>query len=132
MFLVIKSDKAILPFFHNFDRDFGTLGKGITKIRLQIRTMHPQKRLYLNSGKLGCIISVKNNRLGCLFFQVTLQIKSFFLFDRTYIFKLFAFFLILCSCTFQLPYCQNTGKNPSFLHIYRFFIGETIFYTHFL
>ena len=56
-----------MAFFENFDRDFGTLGIGIAKIRLQIRTRHPQNGLYANFGKFSYIISVKNNRLGCVF-----------------------------------------------------------------
>ena len=56
-----------MPLFENFDRDFGTLGMGIVKIRLQIRTCRPGIRLCANFGKFGCIISVKKNQLACFF-----------------------------------------------------------------
>ena len=54
--------KQFCHFFDNFDRDFGTLGIGKAKIRL-----HPRNRLCANFGKFSYIISVKNNRLGCVF-----------------------------------------------------------------
>ena len=66
-----KRMKLFLPLFENFDRDFGTLGIEIVKIRLQIRTRRPRIRIYADFGKFGCIISVKNNQLAC-FFIVTL------------------------------------------------------------
>ena len=60
--------KRFFPFFENFNRDFGTLGMGIVQIGLQIRTRRPRIRLYAYFGKLGCIISFKNNQLACFFF----------------------------------------------------------------
>ena len=54
-----------MPFFRNFERDFGTLGRGIAKIGLQIRTRRPKIRLHANFGKFGCIISIENNQLAC-------------------------------------------------------------------
>ena len=60
-----KRMKRFFPFFENFDRDFGTLGTEIVKIWLQIRTFHRRIKLY---GNFGCVISLKNNQLACLFF----------------------------------------------------------------
>ena len=45
--------KPFLPFFENFDRDFGTLGIEIPKIGLQIRTRRLRNRLYANFGKFS-------------------------------------------------------------------------------
>ena len=59
--------KGFFPFFENFNRDFGTLGIEIVKIRLHIRTRRPRIRLYANFGKFGCIISLENNQLACFF-----------------------------------------------------------------
>ena len=55
-----KRMKRFFPFFENFNRDFGTLGIEIAKIRLQIRISHNRIRLYANLDKLSCIISPKN------------------------------------------------------------------------
>ena len=49
----------IFAIFENLICDFGTLGKGIVQIQLQIRTRRPRIRLYANFGKFGCIISIK-------------------------------------------------------------------------
>ena len=68
-FLVIKSDEALFVIFYNFDRDFGTLGIGIAKIRLRIRTRHPRNRLFAKFGTFSYIIFLKNNRLGCYFWS---------------------------------------------------------------
>ena len=62
-----KRMKGFFHFFENFNRDFGTLGMEIAKIRLQIRTRRPRIRLYANFGQFGCIISLKNNQLACFF-----------------------------------------------------------------
>ena len=51
-----KTDKAI---FENLDRDFETLGIGIAKIRLQIRSLRSRNRLYANFGQLSSINSQK-------------------------------------------------------------------------
>ena len=68
--------KLFSPLFKNFDRNFGTLGVGIVKIRLQIRTRRPRMRLYVNFVKFGYIISVKNNQSAC-FVIVTLYFGHF-------------------------------------------------------
>ena len=54
-------------FFENLNRDFGTLGKGLVKIGLQIRTRRPRIRSYANFCKFGYVFSLKNNQLACFF-----------------------------------------------------------------
>ena len=58
---------GLLLFFTNVDRDFGTLGIEIAKIRLQIRISHNRIRLYANLDKLSCLISLKNYQQACFF-----------------------------------------------------------------
>ena len=65
-----------MPFFENFDRDFGTLGIELAKIGLQIRTRRPRNRLYANFGKFDCIISLKNDQLAGFFFGHPVSITS--------------------------------------------------------
>ena len=67
--LIWKRRKKQMNLFSPFLRilNFGTLGIEIVKIWLQIRTRRPRIRLYVNFGKFGCIISLKNNQLACFF-----------------------------------------------------------------
>ena len=60
-----------LLFFEIFDPNFGTLGMGIAKIGLQIRTWRPRTRLYGNLYKFGSIISFKIKKMSILDSSVT-------------------------------------------------------------
>ena len=58
-----KNDKWTKRFSHflRTNRDFGTLGIGLTKIGLPIQTSRFRNRLYAKFGKFRCIISQKNH-----------------------------------------------------------------------
>ena len=54
---------------------------GVLKIGLQIQTRRPRIKLFANFGKLGCIISVKNDQLSC---QNPLEVSSLRVFQNIF------------------------------------------------